>query len=368
MAESPAEPACARRRAAALGDLFLPDGDDGEGTGPAPADADIDWDVPQPSEADYDDPAELFTDSGIPIEPFHLKAEREEGYFDRESGGYVRLRRVEGVEDAWADALAATDVDARWAAAVQARRRRPAAGAGAGQDEGTDDVSDEVTRLKQRIVSFLLPGENALAALRRLGRARGGAGAASGGAGPSVVRGRVGLTPEARSDFDRLTECSAALMDAGEYMAHSLTREELLGGGGGGGGGTLLAEDLLKAAARGEASPADGEPAAAAAPSAAPAAAATEDVDMFAGEAEGEGKETAAAAPQSKETRAAGAEAPAGAAGDAPLQGFVLDSTTGYFYNSQMGAYYDPRSRLFGDAASGTWWRLDAATGRYVAT
>jgi hypothetical protein len=33
-------------------------------------------------EEDYDDPEEMFNDNGVPIEPFHLKREREEGYFD----------------------------------------------------------------------------------------------------------------------------------------------------------------------------------------------------------------------------------------------------------------------------------------------
>ena len=50
----------------------------------------------------------------------------------------------------------------------------------------------------------------------------------------------------------------------------------------------------------------------------------------------------------------------------ASLQGFVPDSSTGYLYNSLLGAYYDPDSQLFGDAASGLWYRLDHSTGKYV--
>ena len=34
------------------------------------------------AEAAYVEPDELWTEDGIPIEPFHLKREREEGYFD----------------------------------------------------------------------------------------------------------------------------------------------------------------------------------------------------------------------------------------------------------------------------------------------
>jgi hypothetical protein len=38
------------------------------------------------------------------MEPFHLRREREEGYFDSETGDYVEYRRDEE-EDAWVDAL-----------------------------------------------------------------------------------------------------------------------------------------------------------------------------------------------------------------------------------------------------------------------
>lgn len=48
------------------------------------------------------------------------------------------------------------------------------------------------------------------------------------------------------------------------------------------------------------------------------------------------------------------------------LQGFVLDASSGYLYNSSMGCYYDPATNLFGDAASGRWYRLDVATGQYI--
>ena len=34
------------------------------------------------AEEDYEDPEEMFNDAGIPFEPFHLRREREEGYFD----------------------------------------------------------------------------------------------------------------------------------------------------------------------------------------------------------------------------------------------------------------------------------------------
>lgn len=42
----------------------------------------------------------------------------------------------------------------------------------------------------------------------------------------------------------------------------------------------------------------------------------------------------------------------------APMEGFEYDADSGYFYNSLIGAYYDPYNRLFGDAASGHWFSL----------
>jgi hypothetical protein len=46
---------------------------------------------------------QLFTSDGIPIEPFHLRRERAEGFFDGE-GNYVEYR-LEPVSDAWLDSL-----------------------------------------------------------------------------------------------------------------------------------------------------------------------------------------------------------------------------------------------------------------------
>lgn len=53
---------------------------------------------------DDDDDEELqFTDSGIPIEPFNLKAERHFGYFDAD-GNYLEYRKTDDT-DAWLETL-----------------------------------------------------------------------------------------------------------------------------------------------------------------------------------------------------------------------------------------------------------------------
>ena len=56
--------------------------------------------------AEDDEDELLFTDSGIPIEPFNLKAERRGGYFDAE-GNYLAYRSVDDT-DAWLQTLPGT--------------------------------------------------------------------------------------------------------------------------------------------------------------------------------------------------------------------------------------------------------------------
>lgn len=46
----------------------------------------------------------LFNEAGVPIEPFHLRREREEGAFDAD-GNYVAHRRAEPADDAWLESL-----------------------------------------------------------------------------------------------------------------------------------------------------------------------------------------------------------------------------------------------------------------------
>jgi len=38
----------------------------------------------------------------------------------------------------------------------------------------------------------------------------------------------------------------------------------------------------------------------------------------------------------------------------------------GYLYNASLGAYFDPESSLFGDAATGRWYHYDDVTDKYT--
>ena len=48
---------------------------------------------------------QAFNEAGVAFEPFHLKKEREEGYFDPD-GNYIQYK-LDEVKDAWLDSLAA---------------------------------------------------------------------------------------------------------------------------------------------------------------------------------------------------------------------------------------------------------------------
>lgn len=334
------------------------------------------------------------------------------------------MKRKDDVDDAWADALAATEVDPGWAQSVVDRasarevkaRIKSGGGVGgkgqsssnvAGNNSNNRDISiQEVKELKGKIVSLLQPGENVLAALRRLGRHRAPGtsrspknsnktttAAAEASNEAVVVTGKTGvddeggvvnnesrkmelqvkqhslvkrasLTPQAQVEFDQLTEWSSLLMEAGEFMIHSQIREEVLR--------SLESQDMNGEETADPSMDAAGRYIAGGSP-----AVEKEDIDMFAAEAEDNALVTKDATEKEREETAPSSQSPpppppppAAAEENAEqqllLQGFILDQNSGYYYNSSLGAYYDPASSLFGDAASGRWYRLDQSTGQYI--
>jgi len=58
------------------------------------------------AEVEYTEPEELFNEVGIPFEPFHMRVENEEGYFDQETTGKDKWQQDnDSVSDAWMDCL-----------------------------------------------------------------------------------------------------------------------------------------------------------------------------------------------------------------------------------------------------------------------
>ncbi|KAG6498521.1 hypothetical protein ZIOFF_038241 [Zingiber officinale] len=132
-----------------------------------------------------------FEDDGIQIEPFNLKQEREEGYFDA-NGNFVEYAKQNEIKDAWLDSVV---VDTKLAG-----KFKPKASA----EEAYDDLSsDDVGKIKRRIANALQPGETIIQALKRL-------------KGPSTDK-KAKLLETSKWIFDQLTEDAMKLMENGEY-------------------------------------------------------------------------------------------------------------------------------------------------------
>ncbi|DBA93162.1 TPA: hypothetical protein ACH3X2_003471 [Trebouxia sp. C0005] len=227
------------------------------------------------AEEGYDKPDQAFNEAGIAFEPFHLKKEREEGYFDAD-GNYIQYK-LDEVKDAWLDSLAEAGTSSSSELAAPQTSKQSTAPV---NQQLTELDADELLTYKRRLVDLLQPHETVLTALRRLGgRQEGGqAGAdvmpwkrsrkSAGGdrttapqpmsresgsaASPSTRTGRTvpvenrvsvrvleasKLSVAARrcdpSDcgcrdaFERLTEYSSLLLQHGDYNIHSTKREQI---------------------------------------------------------------------------------------------------------------------------------------------
>ncbi|KAL3150641.1 hypothetical protein ABBQ32_000442 [Trebouxia sp. C0010 RCD-2024] len=201
------------------------------------------------AEEEYDRPEQAFNEAGVAFEPFHLKREREEGYFDSD-GNYIQYK-LDEVKDAWLDSLAdgtSTTGSAATTASDQAGKQSAAPA------QVLELDADELLTYKRRLLDFLQPQETVLAALRRLGGLQGtmhagsdalpwkrsrkaaGSSSTSRGAPPGPGPGqasppaRIGRTVpiENREAFDRLTEYSSLLLQHGDYNIHSTPREKLV--------------------------------------------------------------------------------------------------------------------------------------------
>ncbi|MEW5313826.1 MAG: hypothetical protein WDW38_005362 [Sanguina aurantia] len=141
------------------------------------------------AEEDYEEPEEAMNDGGIPIEPFHLRNELLEGFFDA-MGNYIAFRNDDDT-DAWLESLDDQISSAKHKLAKKALARgRPSGegtssgpGGASGDAEGGDlddeaDAVDDrnllgeeaVAVYRRRVMDLLQPGETVLDALRRLGR------------------------------------------------------------------------------------------------------------------------------------------------------------------------------------------------------
>jgi hypothetical protein len=165
---------------------------------------------------------------GGEIEPFNLKAERGQGFFDESAGFIWRSTKDDSVKDAWL-----SEVDDQKVMAYRAAAAKQAAAAAAVPDAPLLSKRE----LLAIVVENLVAGETVPAALRRLkgGNSRDAAGtgwraklAAAKLAKEAKVAGVVKAEGPASSPaFDALTEASDALMGLGMTFIYQDRRERL---------------------------------------------------------------------------------------------------------------------------------------------
>jgi CD2 antigen cytoplasmic tail-binding protein 2 len=288
-----------------------------------------------------EDEGERIEDDGTKIEPFNLKQEREEGYFDAE-GNYVEYRNEDDTKDAWLDSV---EVDTRFAGKASGKSVEDAE-----EDAGISEK--EIAAIKRRISESLQPGESVLRALRRLkdkAKEEGGR------------NGR--MTGETKVVFDQLTEDAMRLLDNGDYNIYEEKKETLQREAEGyealarmRAGETNGAQTSTSEAASDMFSDDVERPAASTSnglgfSSGAEANGSSGGMDMFGDEEDNSDKNSSVAAD-----------------GANPLEGtgYVYDEASGYYYNSELGYYYDQNSGLYCSASTHKWYKFDGDTNAYT--
>ncbi|MCI4384805.1 hypothetical protein PGIGA_G00042860 [Pangasianodon gigas] len=194
--------------------------------------------------------ATIDCDEGVPITPFNLKEEMEEGHFDSE-GNYF-IKKEKDIRDNWLDnidwvKIKEQPVKKKKKGLSAKRRRRPGDEDEAEEERQREEKQDENEeedeeeeeseaqedplasftpyQLKEAVVNLLQPGETVSAALRRLG-----------GLGGRKKKGRARDGGEDEKDetsirdtekLDRLTALADRLVVLGEYEIYQQTYEKL---------------------------------------------------------------------------------------------------------------------------------------------
>lgn len=302
------------------------------------------------AEEEYQDSDGGEEEDGISIEPFNLKQEREEGYFDAD-GNYVEYRNDNDVKDAWLDTA---EVDTTLAAKHMKRY--------AEEEVELELSSKELAAIKRRIADALQPGETVLRALRRLKSL----------STEKDRHSKAKMSSHTKETFDMLTEDAMKLLDNGEYNVYHEEKETFQREAEG-------YESLEKAKLHSFSLRPSGET--------------STSEDMFGSDVDNSSvSEAEQYNGTARETRFTNNTV--GNIGNMPPRnstqdsmdmfadddneaarnsdnnqgedsGYVYDDTSGYYYNSSLGYYYDGNSGLFCNAASGKWFRFDEESNSY---
>ena len=244
------------------------------------------------------------------FEPFNLKAEREEGYFD-EDGNYVECKVGEDEKDEW---LKGVNIDESLATKGKQTSVQKISNA----TSTAESLSEaEVARLKGTLAEYLEPRETVLKALKRLGSsctARLKEGKMKDDNSQQKGGNRVAaLLPENRVAFEKITELSSLLMMNGEYDVYSLEKESFERAA------TLFASDQPPRKTGGVTTPSE---------------------DIF--------------AQNPNELKIP----------NVPDGYTKLDPSTGLYQNPKNGLSFSPETGAFTDGCS--WWFFDSSTQQFV--
>ncbi|WOK96243.1 hypothetical protein Cni_G04950 [Canna indica] len=312
-------------------------------------------------EVQYEDNAN-FEDDGIQLEPFNLRQEREEGYFDA-NGNFVEYAKQNEIKDAWLDSV---EVDTKLAEKFQPK---------ALAEEVYEDLSsDDIGKIKRRIANALQPGETIIQALKRF-------------KGSSTDK-KAKMLDSTKQIFDQLTEDAMKLMENGEYNVYYEDQETFVREAEGyerlacvkadRTSGTksselLHGEDIFSDCMQHEkqkstiwdtlpgpspvnntlqqASPSD----------------AVGKVDMFGDDDESADENPPIPSVVNSASVFQQANQPTSDVGHEGTENdYVYDGSSGYYYSSSLGYYYDPASGMYCSSTTGTWYTYDEQSGTYT--
>ncbi|XP_042403943.1 angiogenic factor with G patch and FHA domains 1-like [Zingiber officinale] len=324
-------------------------------------------------EVQYEDNTN-FEDDGIQIEPFNLKQEREEGYFDA-NGNFVEYAKQNEIKDAWLDSVV---VDTKLAG-----KFKPKASA----EEAYDDLSsDDVGKIKRRIANALQPGETIIQALKRL-------------KGPSTDK-KAKLLETSKWIFDQLTEDAMKLMENGEYNVYYEDHETFVREAEG--YERLAHAKANKSNSTTPAEPTDGEdifsddvqhreqvssiwgirPGTSVLADSARQASPGDGGDQF--DMFGDDDDTTNVNPPTpsavssasdfrqdnqptSKTLSSSKDLDSGDVSHGRAENdYVYDESSGYYYNNSFGYYYDSTSGMYCSATTGTWYTYDEQNDTYT--
>lgn len=289
------------------------------------------------AEVVYDENAQ-FEDDGIELEPFNLKQEREDGYFDA-NGNYVEYVGRNETKDAWLDNV---EVDPSLAEKVQNKS--------ATEEEYKELSSEDIGKTKRSIANSLQPGETIIQALKRF---KGESGDKKG----KMSEGTQRL-------FDQLTEDAMKLMENGEYNVYHEEREIFEQEAEGYEKIALARKGIFATAIDTPSNSsssiwdkplntADANP-----PLNMSTADDNDQFDIF-----GDDDDNANLHVQSNGIEQ---NPQSGEVGNETESDYFFDESSGYYYSSSLGYYYDPTSKLYCSATSGKWYSFDEQTGEYT--